>query len=397
MILVVSNGYGEDLVGARIASELRRALPQKKIVGFPLVGTGRSYTRQSLEIVGSSQRLPSGGFARTSVRSLLTDIRAGLLGCLRQQVSEMRALSEQVELTICVGDVFLLCLSSLGHLPKRLLVATAKSEYISGHFKPELFLMRRLAEAVVARDQVTSNALRAQGVCSLYFGNFLMDVIERSGDYTHPYPCKYLICLLPGSRNDYPMNLHDMLRCLEFLREPADLGFVAALARAPGNGELEDVLRGDSWSYVSHDPGNDSGYVGDLVFSGSGGPVRLRVAVDAGRFGDVVAASDLVIGMAGTAVEQAAGLGKPAVTFPGRGAQFTKAFAAAQKRLLGDAVCLVESSRPSEVAQTVASILSDNERYLRMSRAGMARMGGPGSASRLIEYLCSLDGVMDGA
>lgn len=35
VILVLSNGYGEDLVGARIASELRRALPGREVVGFP--------------------------------------------------------------------------------------------------------------------------------------------------------------------------------------------------------------------------------------------------------------------------------------------------------------------------------------------------------------------------
>ena len=161
VILVLSNGYGEDLVGARIASELRRALPGREVVGFPLVGSFGTYRRQGLRVVGSSQMMPSGGFARTSARSLFRDLRAGLLGCLKQQVSEMRALSRQVELTVCVGDVFLLCLSSLGRLPNRLLVATAKSEYQRA-CPGRVCLMRRLAEAVVARDQLTSDALNSK-------------------------------------------------------------------------------------------------------------------------------------------------------------------------------------------------------------------------------------------
>lgn len=397
MILVLSNGHGEDLVGARIASELEIALPSKEIAAFPLVGCGEAYRRRGLKTVGFAQQLPSGGFARTSAKALLTDIRAGLFGCLRRQVSEMRDLSPHVELTVCVGDVFLLCLSSLGHLPRRLLIATAKSEYICGHLLIETRLMRRLAEAVIARDQPTADALAEKGVCSYYFGNFLMDVIERFGDYHHPHPHSRLVCLLPGSRGDYLVNLQDMLRCVEALPSTCDLGFVVSLARAPGKDELWSALPNEKWSYIPQTTGAEAGLIGDLVCKNLGGEVGLSVSVVTGRFGDVVSASDLVIGMAGTAVEQAVGLGKPAVTFPGRGAQFTKAFAAAQKRLLGDAVCLVLSADPREVAAEVMSILSDSYRYSHMSEAGVNRMGGPGAVSRLVEYVCAMDGVLDGA
>ena len=48
--------------------------------------------------------------------------------------------------------------------------------------------------------------------------------------------------------------------------------------------------------------------------------------------------SDLVIGMAGTAIEQAVGLAKPVLQVPGQGPQFTAAFAEAQRRLLGPTV-----------------------------------------------------------
>ena len=39
--------------------------------------------------------------------------------------------------------------------------------------------------------------------------------------------------------------------------------------------------------------------------------------------------------MAGTAAEQAIGLGKPVIQIEGKGPQFTKSFAEAQRRLLG--------------------------------------------------------------
>jgi uncharacterized protein (TIGR03492 family) len=396
VILIVSNGFAEDLVGARIASGLIRA-DGIDVAAFPLVGQGEPYKRKAVRVVGSQQLMPSGGFARTSLRSMYSDLRAGLAGCLFRQAREMRLLSSQVSLTLCVGDVFLLCMCALGRLPRRFLLATAKSEYISGHLPVEAWLMRRLAVAVAARDQRTAESLERRGVRSYYFGNFLMDVIDRSGRRVSGAASERLVCLLPGSRSDFALNLHDMLLCLEALPCIEGLDFVVLLAREPEPADMTAALPNASWSYSSKPERAEPGHAGDLVFGGEQERGRLSVRVVSGRFGDYVDACDLVIGMAGTAVEQAAGIGKPAVTFPGRGAQFTRGFARAQKRLLGDAVCLVESSDPAEVAKEVCNILSDPDRYARMSRAGLERMGQGGAVMRLIEYLRSMGGVADGA
>ena len=94
------------------------------------------------------------------------------------------------------------------------------------------------------------------------------------------------------------------------------------------------------------------------------------------------AACDGVVGLAGTANEQAAGLGKPVVTFPGRGPQFTAEFARMQKRLLGEAVALTERE-PALVATELYSVLTDDKRRAAVVRAGRERMGTPGGAERL--------------
>ena len=396
MILIVSNGYAEDLVGARIASELSRVcgLP---VAAFPMVGSGEPYRRQAVEITGSQQLMPSGGFARTSLRSMFSDLCAGLASCLSRQIREMRLLSSRVSLTLCVGDVFLLCMCALGRLPRRILLATAKSEYISGHLPVETWLMRRLAVAVAARDLPTADSLGRRGVRSHYFGNFLMDVIDKSGGLLPRTANERLVCLLPGSRSDFAMNLRDMLQCLEAMHCADGMDFAVLLARAPEPADMSNALPNAYWSYSQRADRNQTGHIGDLVFSGAQQCRRLSVSVVSDRFGDYVNGCDLVIGMAGTAVEQAAGMGKPAVTFPGRGAQFTRGFARAQKRLLGDAVCLVESSNPADVASEVCNILSDPGRYERMSRAGIERMGQGGAVMRLVEHLRSMDGVVDGA
>jgi uncharacterized protein (TIGR03492 family) len=111
-----------------------------------------------------------------------------------------------------------------------------------------------------------------------------------------------------------------------------------------------------------------------------------------GRFADILAACDGVVGLAGTANEQAAGLGKPVVTFPGRGPQFTAEFARMQKRLLGEAVALTERE-PALVATELYSVLTDDKRRAAVVRAGRERMGEPGGAERITGIIKDYLGV----
>jgi uncharacterized protein (TIGR03492 family) len=93
----------------------------------------------------------------------------------------------------------------------------------------------------------------------------------------------------------------------------------------------------------------------------------------------------MAIAMAGTATEQFVGLGKPAITFPGIGPQFTYAFAEAQTRLLGSSLILVD--RPSQVADAVQSLLRDPDRLQLIAENGLRRMGKPGAARRIAACL----------
>src|SRR5690625_6782138 len=71
-----------------------------------------------------------------------------------------------------------------------------------------------------------------------------------------------------------------------------------------------------------------------------------------GRFAEILHASRVVIGMTGTATEQAAGLGIPVLTCPGHGLQFSEKFVAIQKRLLGDAIW-VEKAEPEAMKRAL--------------------------------------------
>jgi len=107
-------------------------------------------------------------------------------------------------------------------------------------------------------------------------------------------------------------------------------------------------------------------------------------------FGDLVRKADVVIGQAGTAVEQAAGLGKPVITFPGRGSQVPLRFLRGQQQMLGEAIMIVER-HPDRVAEAVLKVLTDRNLKERMAAAGRQRMGPPGAlriiAHRIVEEL----------
>jgi uncharacterized protein (TIGR03492 family) len=98
---------------------------------------------------------------------------------------------------------------------------------------------------------------------------------------------------------------------------------------------------------------------------------QLEVICSADAFGDILQQSSLVIGMTGTAVEQAVGLGKPVNAVPGNGPAFTYRVAEAQNRLLGDSVQVIGTQPANfhiikEAALAVDRTLQD-DKYLASS------------------------------
>jgi uncharacterized protein (TIGR03492 family) len=89
--------------------------------------------------------------------------------------------------------------------------------------------------------------------------------------------------------------------------------------------------------------------------------------------------------MTGTGTEQFVGLGKPAITLPGAGPQFTPAFAEAQTRLLGPSVTLVQ--QPAEVVSAVQALLQAPDRLQLIAANGRHRLGPSGAAARIADRL----------
>ena len=123
------------------------------------------------------------------------------------------------------------------------------------------------------------------------------------------------------------------------------------------------------------------------------------INVRRGAFRAVLQQSDLVIGMAGTAIEQAVGLAKPVLQVPGQGPQFTAAFAEAQRRLLGPTVFCADGESGSRealegTAELAMTLLErarrDPDLQQQCKKEAKWRLGDAGGGPRMAAAICSL-------
>ncbi len=121
---------------------------------------------------------------------------------------------------------------------------------------------------------------------------------------------------------------------------------------------------------------------------------QVEVICSADAFCDILQQSSLVIGITGTAVEQAVGLGKPVNAVPGNGLAFTYRFAEAQNRLLGDSVQVIgtqpaNSHIINEAALAVDRTLQDNKYLASCIQNGLERMGRSGGSIKIANYVAN--------
>lgn len=375
-VLFISNGYGEDRIAVAIAR--RWSAPNCELWALPIVGEGRGYRAEGLPVVGPTREMPSGGFSLRSRRGIWADLSEGLLGLAIRQFLAIRAMRDEVDLVVAVGDVVPLYFSWLSNAPFVFVGCAKSSQYLVGslsHYNglERWYMQHPRCLAIYPRDAATAKTLLAADFRVHAFGNPMMDDLEPTG---RPWPVDdeaWRVGVLPGSREEALANLPDLLECCQAIAERAPHGrsvdFYAAIADSLDVRRLGRAAAARGWVL---DPSEEQ-----LV-----GPAGLTLRLCRGHFGDWLASVQVVVGMAGTANEQCVGRGLPVVTFPGKGPQFNAAFAQSQARLLGESISLVPAD-PSEVAGEVWSILMDPKRLERIRRNGLLRMG-PAGASELI-------------
>jgi uncharacterized protein (TIGR03492 family) len=419
-LLCLSNGHGEDAIAVRILEELQRQSPTVELAVLPLVGEGGAYIQRNIPIVGAVQQMPSGGFIYMDGRQLWQDVRGGLLQLVWQQYKAIRQWvksSNERTVILAVGDLVPLLFAWLSGVPYAF-VGTAKSEYYlrdeqgwlsaktrkegwagSVYYPWERWLMsRRHCKAVFPRDSLTTRVLQKKGKIPAFdLGNPMMDGIEPEHSPPHFYEANaeakeqarsLIIVLLPGSR--VPEAYQNWQQILTAVQEVThvfrdrSLVFLAAIAPALSPDSFLQSLAEANWVRQQEVPVRLPIEVPDALLFEQNKTVLLLTQK---AYSDCLLAADFAIAMAGTATEQFVGLGKPAIALPGRGPQYTYAFAEAQSRHLGPSLILVQ--QPQDVAATIQSLLSDPDRLQLIGENGRKRMGQPGAARRIAECLIS--------
>ncbi len=392
-ILFLSNGHGEDTVGARIARQLQheitgRGLSSVQIRTMPIVGYGAPYHKAGVNVVGPQKELPSGGFAYLDQRNLAKDLKSGFLSLVAAQIKFIRSIRDQVDLVVGVGDQVILLLNRFFLKKPMIFVGVADSYYYNMGAKPVFTvptrrLMRRYCPVVFARDKKSAESLQEHGVPQATFaGNPMMDTFDITGEDFGLGEEFFKIGVLPGSREEAYDNFGKIMEVASHLIE-----LTSGVSHGQDSGSSRLAF------LVAVAP---SLKLEELKCRSAGVDKALRVILT-DKFGDVLNNSQLVIGLAGTANEQAAGMGKPVVTFPGTGSQVTPRFVEGQKKLLGDAL-LVVSTEPRAAAGQIAAVIDDAKQRGHMAAVGMERMGGRGAAAAIVEQaLLHLAGELQGS
>ncbi|MEM7758235.1 MAG: lipid-A-disaccharide synthase-related protein [Cyanobacteria bacterium P01_A01_bin.40] len=409
-LLVLSNGHGEDVIAIRIIERLQQNTSELEVAALPIVGQGFAYQRLKIPLIGRVQQMPSGGFIYMGGNPLWQDLRGGLVQLTLEQLRLVRQWGRAGGMILAVGDIVPLLFAWLSRA-NYAFVGTAKSEYYlrdevgwlpstswwerqfnSVYLPWERWLMSRSrCKAVFPRDNLTTKVLQrlpvglgmkatarrlTSSIPAYDLGNPMMDNLSTK---SQPRAAEELnVLLLPGSR--MPEALRNWQRMLVAVWSviqtcsPAKLQFSAAIA--PGL----DLKPFTIYSVTQ----------GWRIKQNQSSTVTLtqnnhNLILTQERNQEFFKMTDVAIAMAGTATEQFVGLGKPVITFPGSGPQFTYAFAEAQSRLLGCSIILVSS--PDQVGKAIADVIGDEQLLQQISLNGKQRMGETGAASRIAECL----------
>jgi len=428
-LLVLSNGHGEDMIAVRVLQALQHQPNPPEIFALPLVGEGHAYQQLGIPLIGSVRTMPSGGFIYMDNRQLMRDVRGGLVQLTLEQIQAMRRwVSSQKKLgyqrgVLAVGDIVPLLFAFVSGA-NYAFVGTAKSEYyvqdetgllprksksarwenFSGSiYHPwERWLMSpRRCRAVFPRDSLTTEILKKWPIPAVDVGNPMMDGLSPSFPKQQFYTADFqqqelarplVVTLLPGSRppeayENWQVIMEAVSALLASFQErdsvvhtSGNVVFLAAIAPSLDLTQFSSVLTAQGWQTHTQSPIS----LPDpkvAIFKQRNAYLLLSQQA----YNDCLHLGDVAIAMAGTATEQFIGLGKPAIAIPGKGPQYTPAFAEAQSRLLGDSLILIE--QPNQAAKVMRSLLQNPDRLQIIAENGLRRMGKPGAAQRIAECL----------
>ena len=330
--LILSNGHGEDLSGSLLACKL--IANGNHVDALPLVGSGNEYKKNGIRIISKTRNFNTGGLGYNSLKGRINDLFNGQIIYFLQKMFIIFFVRKNYDYLIAVGDIVPIFISWLSG-KKYFIYLVAYSSHYEGKLRLpwpcKYFLRSSNVLRIYSRDLLTSYDLTNQLKREVIFlGNPFMDNLSSD---KKKYDDSFDIALLPGSRsNELRNNFHLMLDLLERISSNKyfeKINFSFALIFNFKIDSVQELLEKRDWRFV-----NKSSHPDELIYRFK----FIKVKFKWHSFEKILNRCDFAISMAGTAAEQVIGIAKPVIQIEGLGPQFTKSFAEAQRRLLGEYV-----------------------------------------------------------
>ena len=388
-LLLISNGHGEDVSGALLGIELQRIGHQ--VEAFPFVGKGNAYQNVGIQIHGFRKEFSTGGIGYTSLIGRFTELIQGQIFYLFSSLFLLLNMASSYDLLIVVGDVVPLFAAWLSKR-KIAVYLVAYSSHYEGKLRlpwpASICLKSNRVLEIYSRDDLTAKDLTIQLNRPVAFlGNPFMDPVLTP---KNQFPKKvFRLGILPGSRRpELDQNLLMILRVLKCLPNSfvsdANFSFDLALVNSIRDEEFIALVSHYGWSAFKQS-------FNTIFLELINGTSYLKVHRNS--FAELLQSSDLLLCMAGTAAEQAVGLGKPVIQLPGKGPQFTSSFAEAQRRLLGKTVFCAEEKYSNKrnlcldtanlIVEISSNLIKDSQFKEACLKKGLSRLGEKGGTKRI--------------
>ncbi|KGF99577.1 hypothetical protein EU97_1352 [Prochlorococcus marinus str. MIT 9311] len=350
----MSNGHGEDLSGSLIAKQIVKS--GHSVEALPIVGKGTHYEKEKIKIYGITQEFSTGGIGYNSFKGRLIEIFRGEVVYLLKRLYLTYKLRKKYDYFFVVGDIVPVFFAWICKKDFFTYLVAYSSHY-EGKLKlpwpSKFFLVSQKAKKIYTRDSLTANDLTLQLKKKVSFlGNPFMDkFFPRNKELKKS---EFSIGLFPGSR--FPEILDNFVLILEVLEALSDLRYFQkiefnfAIVNALSPSKIKEIFQNRKWLYLEK---IKEKYLLKFQYK------TIEVNIYWNNFDKILLKSRCCISMAGTAAEQAIGLGKPVIQIEGKGPQFTKSFAEAQRRLLGKFVFCASNykDKNDQINETIKLII----------------------------------------
>ena len=390
-ILLLSNGHGEDLSGSLLAKQLEKR--GYFVDALPIVGKGIHYEKEKIKIIGKTREFSTGGIGYNSLKGRLIEIFGGEIIYLIKKLYLSYKIRNKYNYFFVVGDIVPVFFAWVCKKDFFTYLVAYSSHYEGKLKLPwpcKFFLLSKKAKKIYTRDFLTANDLTLQLKKKVSFlGNPFMDkLFFRNNELKKS---NFSIGLFPGSR--FPEILDNFVLILEVLEAMSDLSYFQkiefnfAIVKILSSSRIRQIFNQRKWVYLEKTNENNV-----LKFKHK----SIKVNLYWNSFEEILLKSRCCISMAGTAAEQAIGLAKPIIQIEGKGPQFTKSFAEAQRRLLGKYVFCATNykNKNDQINKTINLIIEVlyliklNKKFLNscVDNAKL-RLGGDNACIKMVEDL----------